>query len=96
MLFDPSYREKYARETAAVLSEAERRRQLPGLVSCSIRTVCYLARKGFAYDDWAMGQRMATGAATQEQVDAEVKRQGIRFERVDGKAEWHPCPWPFF
>lgn len=90
LLFDASYREKYARETAAVLSEAERVRQLPGPVSCSIRTVCYLAGKGFVYDDWAMGQRVATGAASQEQIDAEVKRQGIRFEQVDGRAEWHP------
>ncbi len=55
-------------------------------VSCSIRTVCYLAGKAYVFDQFAADQQIATGRATREQIAAE--ESGIRFEPIDPSARW--------
>jgi hypothetical protein len=71
--------ETTAREIARVAA-------IPGEVSCSVRTVCYLAGKAYVYDPYGVEQSLKTGRATPAEIEA--KARAIRFAPVSAAARW--------
>lgn len=86
LLVSPAFRSAIAERSKIVQSEVERVRAIADPVSCSIRTVCYLAGKAYVFDQFSAEQRIATGRATPAQIAAE--ESGIRFEPIDPRARW--------
>ena len=62
LLTSPAYRFAIAEKSRVFDHEVERIRAIRDPVSCSIRTVCYLAGKVFVFDLFPVQQRVATGA----------------------------------
>jgi hypothetical protein len=46
-------------------------------------TVCYRAGKPFLHDVYWVGQFVATGIRTREEVERTLTEKGIRFEDID-------------
>ena len=67
-----------------MISEAARIRAMPGNVDCWPLAVCYRAGKAFVYDQYWVGQHIATGRWTKEAVEQFVREKGIRFESIEG------------
>jgi hypothetical protein len=59
---------------------------IPGEVSCSVRTVCYLAGKAYVYDPYGVDQMLKTGRATPAAIEAQSR--AIRFEPVSAETHW--------
>jgi hypothetical protein len=79
-------RAEIADRIAVLQAEVARVRVLPGLVSCSVMTVCYLAGKPFVFDDFAVRQRLATRHISTAEYQASIL--GIHFEPVDLRTRW--------
>jgi hypothetical protein len=88
LLLSKDYRQNYANDATIALHEIDRIRRIDGPVSCSIKSICYLAGKDFVFDPWAMGQRLRTGRMTQSELDKEIRKGGIKFEGIDQRASW--------
>jgi len=86
LLGSPAYRLMIARQSLVVDREVSRIRTIPGAVSCSIQTVCYLAGKAFVFNDFAVQQQIAMGRASNSEIAAAVRN--IRFETIDPRAHW--------
>jgi hypothetical protein len=79
------------RDVVSAAAETTRREiarvaAIPGEVSCSVRTVCYLAGKAYVYDPFGVDQMLKTGRATPAEIDAMAR--AIRFEPVSAEAHW--------
>jgi hypothetical protein len=79
LAFSSQYRKDIYDRSENMKEEILKISQLPGNVSCSVRTVCFLGTKGFVYDDWAMRQRLKTKTFTKEELDQLVRNQSISF-----------------
>src|SRR5262249_42309138 len=88
MIASSTFRQDVANRIDLMKSEVARNATISGPVSCSLMTVCYRAGKPFVFDDFAVAQRIATGRASKEQIDAEEKSRGIRFETVEPRLRW--------
>lgn len=86
LLTSPAYRFAIAEKSRVFDHEVERIRAIPDPVSCSIRTVCYLAGKAFVFDLFPVQQRVATGRATDADIAAATST--MRFETIDKRARW--------
>lgn len=82
------FRQETSENASAVRSEVSRIRKIPGPVSCSVMLVCYWAGKPFAWDDFAMHQRVATGRWTEAEMKRQAQLAGIRFETIDDRTVW--------
>ncbi len=87
VLASPAFRSGIRQVNLAVDAEVARIRSMPGRVSCSIMTVCYLAGKAFVYDGFWVDQRIAKGELTTDAVNQVILREDIRFEPIDSRAE---------
>jgi hypothetical protein len=86
LLAGADYRAAFARNTAVMEHEVARVRAVDGLLDCDIMTVCRRAGKPFAYDPFAMEERVRTGRLTRAELDARLKERGIRPEAIDPRA----------
>jgi hypothetical protein len=86
LVTSPAYRFAIAQKSMVFDREVERIRKIPDPVSCSIRSVCYLAGKAFVFDVFAVQQLVATRRATD--ADMAVAASSIRFETIDQRARW--------
>jgi hypothetical protein len=86
ILFDPQYRALFPQYAEIARQEALRVANIPGPVECSNKLVCRMSGKPFAADDFTTGQLVATGAMTQAQLDALLRRRGITYVEVDPRA----------
>lgn len=74
---DHTFRDGYVTQAEATQREVERVRGLPGLVACSIGTVCYRAGKPFVIDHSWVGMRIRAGVLSPETVADVLKREGV-------------------
>ena len=88
----PQYRSQIAHQVDVTNSEIARIRAIVGPVACTIPTVCYRAGKAFVFDDFLLGQRVATGRWTQERLTAALQAKGVLFETIAPEAEWSQDP----
>jgi hypothetical protein len=73
---------------ARTTREIERVKRLPSNVVCPTQLVCFLARKPFLYDAFAIDQRVLTGTWTQARRDAAIADTGLVFIETDPRATW--------
>jgi hypothetical protein len=83
VLLSPSYRAEAAQNVAAMHADVARIAAMPGAVSCENRLVCRMAGKGFVYDNFFVGQRMATGRTTEAEIGARLSVEGIKMVTND-------------
>ena len=83
---DSGRREAVSAAADTTRREIERVARIPGAVSCSVRTVCYLAGKAYVYDPYGVDQLLKTRRASQSDIDAAAR--DIRFEQVSAQAHW--------
>jgi hypothetical protein len=86
LLLSPSFRQETAHKADVTKGEIERISAISGPVSCYLMTVCYRAGKAFVFDRFWVKEKLATGMASQEKVDA--ASAAIRFESVLPQAAW--------
>lgn len=86
VLASSAFRQEVRLKEAAMEAEVARIRSIPGAVSCSAMIVCYWAGKAFVYDDFWVGQKIATGKLKAEEERRLVQDRDIRFEMIDEKA----------
>jgi hypothetical protein len=86
--FNRDFRRDVVGNVDAVRSEVRRLKKIQGAVSCSVMLVCYWAGKPFVWDDFAMGQRVATGKWTEAEKKRQARLHHIRFERIDDRTVW--------
>jgi len=84
--FGYGYRETVVAQSQATEAEIVRVAALPRDVSCSVRTVCYLAGKPYIFDPYAVGQQIATHNASKAAIDE--RSRAIRFEPVAAESRW--------
>ncbi len=82
------FRRDVAENVEAVGAETKRLRKIQGSVSCSVMLVCYWAGKPFAWDDFAMHERVATGRWTEAELKRQARLHHIRFEKIDDRTVW--------
>lgn len=83
VLISPSFREEVRQHERTMISEVARIRAIPGNVDCWPLSVCYRAGKAFVYDQYWVGQHIATGRWTKEAVEQFVREKGIRSESIE-------------
>ena len=81
-LASPSFREEYREAAAAMATEVQRFRSIPGNVYSWPMSVPYWAGKPFVYDNYWVTQLIATGKWTKDAVAEAVRERGIRSETV--------------
>jgi hypothetical protein len=86
VLLSPSYRGEAAQNVAAMHADVARIAAMPGTVSCENRLVCRIAGKGFVYDNFFVGQRMATGRTTEAEIGARLSTEGIKMVANDPRS----------
>ena len=84
--FDRNYREGVLARSQVTEAEVARIAALPRQVSCSVRTVCYLAGKPYIFDPFSVAQQLATHRATKTAI--EERSRAIRFEPIAAEAQW--------
>jgi hypothetical protein len=85
-LTNPDYRAAVTNQEIIAEEEIIRISKIPGSVSCSVRTICYLAGKSYVYDPYAVSQQIATNHMTADEV-AQLSKN-IKFENIPREALW--------
>lgn len=88
LLFSSKYRVEIQRRILMMNNEIKKTSMITGNVSCSVRSVCFLAGKGFAYDDWAMQQRLKTKFYSPEQLQTLINKKAIIFIKNSELFKW--------
>jgi hypothetical protein len=85
VLLSPTFRAAFDAGAQVAYSEAARAAAIPGDLFCDNKTICWMAGKPFAADEFRVEQMVATGAATPQQIDDLLHRRGItRFASSSG------------
>jgi hypothetical protein len=87
-ILSSNYRNGVERQVQSFNTEVAKVRAEPGNISCRSMSVCYTAGKEFVYDEFAMSQRVATGAWTTSQLKSEIQNRNIRFETNADEVFW--------
>ena len=88
-LTSQSYKDAIEERVRITNAEIQRITNLQGNINCSIRNVCYFAKKDFVFDDFAMGQKIKVKAMTKEELRDELNRKNIQLVKIDENARWH-------
>lgn len=83
LVASPEFRAELRERAAITQREIARIAAIPGPVICSVAMVCRWAGKPFLYDGFFVGQSIATGRRSQEDVDRLRQALGARHESVD-------------
>jgi hypothetical protein len=83
VLTSPQYRNLFPASVEILQQEVTRIHATPGPVHCLTSSVCRRAGKPFAFDRFAMDERVKTGHMTQDKLDARLHAAGIRIEPID-------------
>ena len=90
ILTNPEYRAQFPAAVQVMDREVARVREIPGLVDCSIMTVCRRAGKAFTVDHFAIANRIRTGRMSEAEFAARLQARKIRSEYVDRRAGVEP------
>ena len=88
-LSSSKYREEVQAQALIFTSEVARVQAIQGRVTCDVLLVCFRAGKAFEYDDFAMDQRVATGAWDSSTVKREIESRNLQFQHIDERSIWN-------
>lgn len=77
VMLSPSFRAQFHASAEVARSEARRAAAVPGDLFCDNKTICWMAGKPFAVDEFKVEQMVSTGAATWPEVEDLLRRRGI-------------------
>lgn len=86
VLFSPTFRAEFAASAVAAHADAARAAAVAGDLFCDNKTICWMAGKPFAVDEFKVEQMVATGMATPAQIDDLLRRRGITRYICDPRA----------
>jgi len=86
VLASSDYRKQFADNGEVTAREIERVRSLPGLVHCSVMTVCMRAGKGVMLEPFTLQQRVETGLLAKDALNAQIEAASVRRIEVDPRA----------
>lgn len=86
VLLSPTFRAEFEASAAAARADAARAASVPGDLFCDNKTICWMAGKPFAVDEFKVEQMVAIGAATPQQIDALLRSRGITRYTCDPRA----------
>jgi hypothetical protein len=83
LALNPAFRASMAEHSKVADAETKRIAAIPGKVFCSLGTVCRRAGKPNVVDRFKQQMLIDTGATSEAEFAARLKREGIRQEEVD-------------
>ena len=86
VLASSDYRKQFADNGEVAAREIERVRSLPGLVHCSVMTVCMRAGKGVMLEPFTLQQGVETGLLAKDALNAQIEAASVRRIEVDPRA----------
>ncbi|MDR3469278.1 MAG: hypothetical protein P4M07_25395 [Xanthobacteraceae bacterium] len=86
VMFSPTFRAEFVASAAVAGAEAARAAAVAGDLFCDNKTICWMAGKRFAVDEFKVEQMVATGAATPQQIDDLLRSRGITRFTCDPRA----------
>jgi hypothetical protein len=87
VLLSPEFRSSLHNRASVMQAESARISMIPGSVVCSIGLACYFAHKPLVFDEFIVGEYLATSKASQNEIGAKISDRKIRFELVDPQVD---------
>jgi hypothetical protein len=85
LLSSRDFRADLNARSSIMKAESARIAAIPGPVTCKVALACRFAGKRFVYDPFIVGEYVATGRLSEQDVLREVNQRKIRFESVDDR-----------
>ncbi|MGP8124127.1 MAG: hypothetical protein ACLP8B_26860 [Xanthobacteraceae bacterium] len=86
VMFSPTFRAEFSASAAVARDEAARAAAQPGDLFCDNKTICWMAGKPFAVDEFTIEQKVATGRATPQAVEELLRSRGVTRFACDPRA----------